>query len=49
MKLGFSTLDGVIMTTSEMYILLVKCSTDLLKEGEECASEEISNQFFSQP
>lgn len=32
MKLGFTDMDGVVMTTSEMYILIVKCTPDLLSE-----------------
>ncbi|CAD8119152.1 unnamed protein product [Paramecium sonneborni] len=48
MRLGFTEINGVLITTSEMYIQIVKCTPELLGEGEQCASEEISNQFFSQ-
>ncbi|CAD8064390.1 unnamed protein product [Paramecium sonneborni] len=48
MKLGQTNFNGILMTTSEMYIQIVKCSPELLKEGEQCASEEITNQFYSQ-
>ncbi|CAD8120900.1 unnamed protein product [Paramecium sonneborni] len=48
MKLGFTNINGVLITTSEMYIQIIKCKPELLQEGEQCASEEISNQFFSQ-
>ncbi|CAD8064392.1 unnamed protein product [Paramecium sonneborni] len=48
MKLGFTDIDGQLITSSEMYILIIKCKPELLREGEQCASEETSNQFFSQ-
>ncbi|CAD8064388.1 unnamed protein product [Paramecium sonneborni] len=48
MKIGQTNFNGILMTTTEMYIQIVKCSPELLKEGEQCASEEITNQFYSQ-
>ncbi|CAD8172851.1 unnamed protein product [Paramecium pentaurelia] len=49
MKLGFSQINGSLMTTSEMYIYFVKCSEELLNENEKCASQEIIDDFFKQP
>ncbi|CAD8153169.1 unnamed protein product [Paramecium pentaurelia] len=49
MSLAFQNIDGVIYTTSEMYIQIVKCSEIYLNENEKCASEELVEQFFSQP
>ncbi|CAK92389.1 unnamed protein product (macronuclear) [Paramecium tetraurelia] len=49
MKLGFSQINGSLMTTSEMYIYFVKCSEELLSEDEKCASQDIIDDFFKQP
>ncbi|CAD8182559.1 unnamed protein product [Paramecium octaurelia] len=49
MQLGFSYVNGNLMTTSEMYVQIVKCTPDLLEEGESCASEETTKKFFNQP
>ncbi|CAK89463.1 unnamed protein product (macronuclear) [Paramecium tetraurelia] len=49
MKLGFSKVNGNLMTTSEMYVQIVKCTPDLLEKDENCASEETIQKFFSQP
>lgn len=38
MQLGFTEIDGSVMTTSEMFFQIVKCSPELLEEGESCAS-----------
>ncbi|CAK68788.1 unnamed protein product (macronuclear) [Paramecium tetraurelia] len=48
MRLGFTDINDQLITTSEMYIQIVKCTPEYLKDGEECATEEISNQFFDQ-
>ncbi|CAK77289.1 unnamed protein product (macronuclear) [Paramecium tetraurelia] len=49
MSLAFQNISGVIYTTSEMYIQIVKCQQIYLKENEKCASDELIEQFFSQP
>ncbi|CAD8102904.1 unnamed protein product [Paramecium sonneborni] len=47
-RLGFTNFNNILITTSETYIQIVRCTPELLVEGEQCASEEISNKFFSQ-
>ncbi|CAD8116263.1 unnamed protein product [Paramecium primaurelia] len=49
MRIGFTNIKGQIRTTSEMFIFFVKCQQELLKENEQCASQEMVDQFFSQP
>ncbi|CAK77287.1 unnamed protein product (macronuclear) [Paramecium tetraurelia] len=48
-SLAFQNISGVIYTSSEMYIQIVKCQQIYLKEDEKCASDELIEQFFSQP
>ncbi|CAD8102834.1 unnamed protein product [Paramecium sonneborni] len=48
-KLGFSQINGSLMTTSEMYIYFVKCTEELLGQNEKCASQDLIDVFFKQP
>ncbi|CAD8158690.1 unnamed protein product [Paramecium pentaurelia] len=49
MSLAFQNISGVIYTSSEMYIQIARCSQIYLKEDEKCASDELIEEFFSQP
>ncbi|CAD8158692.1 unnamed protein product [Paramecium pentaurelia] len=49
MSLGFQNFSGVLYTSSEMYIQIARCSQIYLKEDEKCASDELIEEFFSQP
>ncbi|CAD8111420.1 unnamed protein product [Paramecium sonneborni] len=48
LDLGFTFADGYLQTSKYMFIYITLCEEKYLKEGEQCASAELKQKFFSQ-